>query len=78
MRMTVGRRIPVMFKAEYIMSVDDNLCSGCRKCEKLCQFNALNYDFTRKKIVIEKENCFGCGICRSVCEKKALTLSSRR
>jgi len=77
MRMTVGRKIPVMFKAEYIAFINDDLCTGCRKCLKVCQFNALGFNSSKKMAVMNKENCYGCGICRSMCEKNAITLQTR-
>ncbi|MBU2614143.1 MAG: 4Fe-4S binding protein [Elusimicrobia bacterium] len=75
MRMTVGHKIPVMFKAEYIAEVNVDLCNGCKACSKVCQFSAINFDSASKKSSINQQNCYGCGICRSVCKKNAIKLA---
>lgn len=77
MRCTVTHQIPVMFRAEYIASVDPDRCTGCRQCMRLCQFGAISYSAANKKAVIDQTRCFGCGICRSLCQKDAIHLDSR-
>ena len=77
MRMTVGVKVPVMFKSEFIAGVDESACTGCKKCVRLCQFNAINFDSSKKKITINRDECYGCGICRSVCEKNAICLAAK-
>jgi Pyruvate/2-oxoacid:ferredoxin oxidoreductase delta subunit len=78
MRCTVTHQIPVMFPAEYITSVDSDLCTGCRQCMRLCQFGAISYSAANKKIVIDKARCYGCGICRSLCPENAIGLQDRK
>jgi len=75
MRMTVGHKVPVMFKAEYSASINTDLCNGCRACSKVCQFGAISFDASTKKSSINPQNCYGCGICRSVCKKNAVKLN---
>lgn len=77
MRCTVTHQIPVMFRAEYIASVDPDLCTGCRQCMRLCQFGAISYSAANKKIVIDQTRCYGCGICRSLCPTNAIHLHER-
>ncbi|MFH1216809.1 MAG: 4Fe-4S binding protein [Pseudomonadota bacterium] len=68
----------VMWKAEYVATIDLDLCVGCRQCGKSCSFDAITYDRRLKKCGINLEKCYGCGICRAVCEKDAITLHDRR
>ncbi|MDD5680150.1 MAG: 4Fe-4S binding protein [Candidatus Omnitrophica bacterium] len=70
--------VPLFFRAEYVMHVDVNLCAGCRECQKVCQFGAIQFNDGEKKIMIDKTRCYGCGICRPVCKKNALFLKDRR
>ncbi len=67
----------VFFRAEYIAEVSRDLCKGCRNCIKQCQFGALYFDPTNRKVLLEKDKCYGCGICRAVCVQDAITLAPR-
>ena len=77
MRCTVTHRTPIMFRAEYVASVDPGPCNGCRQCMRVCQFGAISYSVSNKKAVIDQRACYGCGICRSVCRKDAIALEER-
>jgi len=67
----------IMFKAEYIADIDPFRCVGCRECQKLCQFGAIEYSAASSKCCINVDKCYGCGACRNVCKKEAITLSDR-
>ena len=77
MRSTVTHAVPVMFRAEYVAEIDTEVCTGCRQCMQLCQFGALSYSASDKKVAVDQAWCYGCGICRSACEKKAIRLGDR-
>jgi len=77
MRATLTQRISVMFRAEYVGQVNPEACVGCRECMRVCQFGALTYSPSTKKVVIDQKWCYGCGICRSVCKKNAIRLEDR-
>jgi Pyruvate/2-oxoacid:ferredoxin oxidoreductase delta subunit len=77
MRCTVTGGVPVMFRAEYVAAVDNDKCTGCRQCMRLCQFGAISYSAANKKTVIDQTRCFGCGICRSLCPTDAVHLENR-
>jgi NAD-dependent dihydropyrimidine dehydrogenase PreA subunit len=77
MKATVTHETPVMFRAEYVAEIDPDLCSGCRQCMRLCQFGALGYSASNKKVVIDQAHCYGCGICRSACKANAIRLDDR-
>jgi MinD superfamily P-loop ATPase len=53
-----------------IPKVDENLCSGCRKCVNFCKFNALAY--IKDKLIIFEDICHSCGGCILLCSEKAL------
>lgn len=78
MHMTVTQNIPVMFKAEYVALKDDEKCVGCRQCMKVCQFGAMGYSPSTKKVFIDPRVCYGCGICRSMCKQDAIKLKDRK
>ncbi|MDS1029127.1 4Fe-4S ferredoxin [Bacillota bacterium LX-D] len=67
----------VMFKAEYIAQIEPILCTGCRSCQKYCQFGAIEYSIADSKCFINSLKCYGCGVCRRVCKKDAINLVDR-
>jgi NAD-dependent dihydropyrimidine dehydrogenase PreA subunit len=77
MRATVTHDLKVMFRAEYVASVEPDLCSGCRSCMRVCQFGALAYSAATKRAFVDQTACYGCGICRSACQKNAIALMPR-
>ncbi len=77
MRCTVTHSIPVMFRAEYIAEADPDVCIGCRECMRVCQFGAIVYSASTRKVAIDQRRCYGCGICRSLCKKNAIRLNDR-
>jgi ferredoxin len=77
MRMTVGMRAPVMFRAEYVAELKSKECDGCRACLDKCQFSAIQYDTGRDKCEIDKTKCYGCGICMAQCPSSAISLMPR-
>lgn len=64
----------VMFKAEYLAKIEPLACVGCRSCQKLCQFGAIEFSSLDKKCYINPLKCYGCGVCRSACHKEAVVL----
>ncbi len=66
-----------MFRAEYVGLVDWDLCNGCKKCLRQCQFGAIGYSNTMKRATIDMMQCYGCGVCRAVCAEDAITLKPR-
>jgi heterodisulfide reductase subunit A-like polyferredoxin len=55
-----------------------DLCEGCRRCMKVCQFGAIGFSAATRKTAIDPRRCYGCGICRAVCKTNAITLRDRR
>jgi NAD-dependent dihydropyrimidine dehydrogenase PreA subunit len=77
MRTTVTHAIPVMFRAEFVAGIDQEECSGCRECMRICQFGAITYSASNKKAMIDQRWCYGCGVCRSACTNNAIRLEER-
>ncbi len=59
-----------------VASVDEDLCSGCRICEFLCPYGAIEMKEKDGKIVahVIEALCKGCGVCGTACPTKAITL----
>jgi heterodisulfide reductase subunit A len=59
-----------------IADVDEDLCSGCRICEYLCPYAAVEMqDKDGKPIAhVLEALCKGCGACGTACPTKAITM----
>jgi MinD superfamily P-loop ATPase len=51
--------------------IDNDRCSGCRKCIEFCKFNALAY--IKDKVFVFEEICHSCGGCTLLCPEKAIS-----
>jgi heterodisulfide reductase subunit A len=56
----------------YFSVVIDHLCSGCRTCQSLCPFGAIDFDEFKKIAVVNPALCKGCGTCVSACPSGAM------
>ena len=45
-------------------------CIACRKCEKICKFDAIKVEDNRA--VIDPEKCKNCGMCVKECPTHAI------
>ncbi|MEM3579033.1 MAG: CoB--CoM heterodisulfide reductase iron-sulfur subunit A family protein [Candidatus Bathyarchaeia archaeon] len=59
-----------------VANVDEDLCSGCRICEFLCPYGAIEMLEKEGKTVahVIEALCKGCGVCGTACPTKAITL----
>ncbi len=55
--------------------IDENRCSVCGECSKLCAFNALVN--LGKRILVFPQLCHSCGGCSLICPEKAITEQPR-
>jgi heterodisulfide reductase subunit A len=55
--------------------VDEDRCSGCRMCENVCEFKAIEMVDEDGKIHsrVIPEVCKGCGVCVATCPSGAIT-----
>jgi len=68
--------IPMGAVSSFIMTVNEDECSGCGTCIDRCQMDAL---FLNGAMLVRKaECCIGCGLCISVCPTEALKLELRK
>jgi len=60
--------------------VNEEMCRGCGRCEKTCEYGAITVVQDTKKGVllskIDEIRCEGCGACAVVCCNKAITVNS--
>jgi len=59
-----------------IANVDEDFCGGCRFCEHLCPYNAIEMKEKNGKVTshVIEALCKGCGVCVAACPMKAITL----
>ena len=56
-----------------VATIDADVCSGCRICNTLCPFNAIEYKDKEKVSEIVAVLCKGCGTCVAACPAGAIT-----
>ena len=54
--------------------IDEDLCSGCRTCEEMCAYSALEFDSENKVMKVNDVMCKGCGSCASACPSGAISM----
>ena len=52
-----------------VARVDEELCNGCKLCQRVCIYDAISMEGGKAKI---ESNCNGCGLCREVCPQDAI------
>jgi heterodisulfide reductase subunit A2 len=52
--------------------VDAERCSGCRMCNELCPFSAIEYDADKKRSHVIPAACKACGACVAACPSSAI------
>jgi len=59
-----------------VANVSEDLCSGCRVCEYLCPYGAVEMKDKEGKTVahVIEALCKGCGACGTACPTKAITM----
>lgn len=60
-----------------IAEVDEKLCMGCHRCEKLCNYEAIKVSLESIALVDDLK-CKGCGVCVSSCPARAIDLKYYR
>jgi NAD-dependent dihydropyrimidine dehydrogenase PreA subunit len=66
-----------VYKAEYAIRLNADECQACKLCVPMCQFGALRYSPSLKRVLVDSTKCFGCGLCRHACNFDALQLVPR-
>lgn len=52
--------------------IDENYCSGCRMCNELCPYSAIEFDEKKKRSHVISALCKACGACVSSCPSGAI------
>jgi heterodisulfide reductase subunit A len=52
--------------------IDEDKCSGCRICNELCPYSAIDFDEEKKVSVVNDALCKGCGTCVAACPRAAI------
>jgi heterodisulfide reductase subunit A len=60
-----------------IAEVDETLCMGCHRCEKICDFGAIKVN-ENNIAVVDEIKCKGCGACVTSCPARAIDLKYYR
>jgi len=55
-------------------TIDEDICSGCKICEKLCPYSALEFDENAGVMQVNDVMCKGCGSCASACPSGAVSM----
>jgi heterodisulfide reductase subunit A len=55
-----------------VATIIEERCSGCRICNNLCPFNAIEYLEDKKVSFINSALCKGCGTCVAACPAQAI------
>jgi MinD superfamily P-loop ATPase len=57
------------FSGGMLASIEDERCTGCGECIRVCRFEAIEKDFT-----VDAISCEGCGLCARICPEHAITM----
>jgi len=60
-----------------IAEVNENLCMGCYRCEKLCNYKAIKVN-GENIAKVDDLKCKGCGVCVSSCPARAIDIKYYR
>ncbi len=55
--------------------MDEEACTACQMCYRICPTGALTSDIKNSKIDFDPFLCIKCSICHDVCEPDAIKLS---
>jgi heterodisulfide reductase subunit A len=67
---------PTLEMEGIVANVNEDLCSGCRICEYLCPYGAIEMKEKDDRLVahVIEALCKGCGACGTACPTKAITM----
>ncbi len=54
-------------------SIDEDVCRGCRRCQRECANGGLVFDEETRKMRVDHAHCVGCGRCLGACNFDAIS-----
>jgi heterodisulfide reductase subunit A len=54
-----------------IASIDPQTCAGCKLCNEICPYSAVDFLDSKGISVVNEALCKGCGACAAICPGKA-------
>lgn len=57
-----------------LATVEKDMCTGCRLCEKVCTFGAVKVK--DRKAEVNEAMCTGCGVCAAACPTGAIQIKN--
>jgi heterodisulfide reductase subunit A2 len=75
---TAGRALSIISKGEVELDpirafINEDSCSGCRICNNLCPYGAIDFLEETKVSMVNDALCKGCGTCVAACPAGAIT-----
>jgi heterodisulfide reductase subunit A len=67
---------PTLEMEGIVANVNEDFCGGCKICESLCPYHAIEMkEIGDKKVAhVLEALCKGCGVCGAACPSKAITM----
>jgi heterodisulfide reductase subunit A len=56
-----------------VASIREEACSGCRICNNMCPYNAIEYDEAKQVSRVISSMCKGCGTCVAACPAQIIS-----
>jgi heterodisulfide reductase subunit A len=63
-----------VFGNAIVSNIDDRLCRGCRKCQEVCPYQAIDFLEDRTLCNVNPAICTGCGSCAVACPTGAASI----
>lgn len=65
------------FKGGLLAVVNQEECTACGECLKVCRFDAIREQGDQDKVVVDPVACEGCQVCALVCPVEAIQMKER-
>ncbi|MBS3742144.1 MAG: ATP-binding protein [Candidatus Cloacimonetes bacterium] len=63
------------FYSSEIAIIDQDTCTKCGECKKICRFDAISFQEDEYKV--KPLDCEGCGYCANICPVDAITMEKQ-